>query len=79
MGHHAIQAIVGGAGGGHNHFTIALGQVAGPAHRLGQHEGIVVRKKCTPLSWSAGKSQKNLRHKACFFLDFQNFGPNVLG
>ncbi len=77
--HHAIQAVVGRAGGGDDHLAVTLGQVAVAAHRLGHHQGIVVGKERTPFGRAAGERQKYIGHKACLFLHLQNLDANVIG
>ena len=73
MCHHAIQAVVGGTGGGDDHFTLALGQ----ATVFTQHQGIVVSEKCPPFSRATRQGQKHIGHKTGFFLNFQDFGADV--
>ena len=75
MRHHAVQALVGGAGGGHDHFAVALGQVT----FLLEHQGIVVGKKGAPLRRSAGKGQKHVGDEAGLFLHLQDAGADVFG
>ena len=78
--HHAIQAAVGRAGGGDNHFALAFGQrTVGVAAFFLDHQRIVVRKKSAPFSRTAGQRQKHVGHEAGLFLHFQNFGLKVVG
>ena len=75
MGHHAVQAVVGSAGGGDDHLAIALGE----ARVLFEHQGIVVGKKRPPFGRAACQGQKNVGYKAGLTLDFEHFGANILG
>ena len=73
MRYHAIQAMVGGAGGGDNHLPLALGE----ATVFAQHQSVVVCKKCPPFSRATGQGQKHIGHKTRFVLHFQNLGADV--
>ena len=73
MGHYAIQAVVGGTGGGDDHLAIAFGQVA----IFLEHQGIVVREKRPPFCWATRQRQKHIGNEARFFLHFQHFGADV--
>ena len=73
MGHYAIQAVIGGTGGGNDHLAVALGEMA----IFLEHQGIVVREKRPPFRRSARQRQKHIRNKARFFLNFQHFGADV--
>ena len=75
MGHYAIQAVIGGTGGGNDHLAVALGEMA----IFLEHQGIVVREKRPPFSRATRQRQKNIRNKARFFLNFQHFGADVFG
>jgi len=79
MRHHAIQAVVGRTGGGHDHLAFTLAQATLATHRLGHHQRVVVCKKRTPLGRASGKGQKHIGHKTGFFLYFEHFGSDVLG
>ena len=66
MRHHAIQAVIGGTGGGDNHFPLTLGE----ATVFAQHQRVVVREKCPPFGRATGQGQKHIGHKTGFFLNF---------
>ncbi len=72
---HAVQAVVGGAGGGDNHLAVALAQ----ARVLFEHQRVVVGKKGPPFGRAPRQGQKDIGHKAGFFLDFQHLGADVVG
>ena len=75
MGHYAIEAVVGGTGGGDDHLAVALGEMA----IFLEHQGIVVCEKRPPFSGATRQRQKHIRNKARFFLYFQHFGSDVFG
>ena len=75
MGHHAIQALVSGAGGGDDHLAVALGQ----AGVFFEHQGVVVGKKSAPLGRASRQCQKHGGHKTGLFLDFEHFRADVVG
>ncbi|MNT61373.1 hypothetical protein D3C72_1990160 [compost metagenome] len=75
MSHHAIQALVGGTGGGHDHLALALGQAA----FFLEHECVVIRKERTPLGRAAGKRQEHVGDKARFLLHFHDACADVFG
>jgi hypothetical protein len=64
MSHHAIQALIGSAGGGDDHFALALAETA----VLLEHQRIVVGKEGAPLGRPASKGQKNIGNKARLLL-----------
>ena len=73
--HHAIQTVVGRAGGGHDHLAVALGEVA----VLFEHQRVVIVEKRAPFGGASCQRQKHIGHEARFFLHFQNLGAHVLG
>jgi len=75
MRHHAIQALIGGAGGGDDHLALALGQAA----FLFEHERIVVRKEGAPFRRAAGKREEHVGDEPCLLLHFKNPRADVLG
>ena len=75
--HHAIQAVVGSAGGGDDHFTVAFGQIAGATDGFRHHQRVMVSKKRAPLGWATSKAKENMGNKPSFGLDFQDFATHV--
>jgi hypothetical protein len=53
--------------------------VAGAAHRLRHHQGVVVGKEGAPLGRPAGKGQEHVGHEAGLFLHLQYLGLDVVG
>ena len=77
--HHAVQALVGCAGGGDDHLAVALAQVAAAAGAFGLHQRVVVGEEGAPFGRAARQAQEHVRHKAGFFLHGQHLGLDVVG
>ena len=75
MRHHAIQALVGRAGGSDDHLALALGQAA----FFLEHECVVVGEKRPPLGRAARKRQKHVGDEARLLLHLKDAGADVLG
>lgn len=75
MGHHAVQALVGRAGGGDDHLALALGEAA----FLLEHEGVVVGEEGAPLGRASREGEKDIGNEAGLFLHFEDAGADVLG
>ncbi|MCY1543482.1 hypothetical protein D9M68_793020 [compost metagenome] len=76
--HHAVETVVGGAGGGDDHLAIALGEAAFATCGFGRHQRIVVGEEGTPLGRAARQRQEHVGHEAGFFLHLQDLGLEVL-
>ena len=67
VGDGAVQAVVGGAGGHHDHLPLGEGQAA-----VAPHQGVVVRQEGSQLCRPVGERQEHVRHEArfgCHLLD----------
>ena len=72
---HAVQALVGRTGCGHDHLAVALGQAA----LFLQHQRVVIREERAPFSGAPRERQKHVRHEAGFFLHLEHLGADVVG
>lgn len=75
MRDHAVQALVGGGSGHHDHLALALGQAAGFA----QHQRVVVGEEGAALVGPMGQREEDVGHEAGLFLHGEDALADIPG